>query len=188
MTKVQGGAWCAGVCVCRRLLLSTTRTSMLRLLLQGLLDCAAQRGETRIEIASDVGPQSAAAALGEDVVIAACLRCLDDAKGVGLSWHGQVVGVVAGDLQKDAAVRPAFIGLPCRMLKAGPKADTGRRLGAVADSAPYTLDHLDMGGTALDIGEQGRIVAPADPTEMGLESRGQARCLRLQRGLVAWIC
>src|SRR4029077_4066176 len=132
--------------------------------------------------------QGAPTPLGEDVVIATRLRRFYDAKGVGLSWHRQVVGVVASDLQKDAAVRSALIGLASRMLAARRKADTGRRLGAVADSAPYTLDRLPMGATALDIGEQRCVIPQTAPPEMGLQCRGQARCLRLQRGFVARIC
>jgi hypothetical protein len=44
-----------------------------------------------------------------------------------------------------------------------------------------------MGGAALDIGEQCRVVPGVKPFEMGLQSCGQVRCLRLQRGFVARI-
>ena len=50
--------------------------------------------------------------------------------------HGQVVGVVAGDLQEHARVRPALVGLAGRVQEAGPEADAGRRSRAVPDRAP----------------------------------------------------
>src|SRR5215472_11485966 len=81
------------------------------LLLHGLLDRTAQRSKAGIEITCDVRPQGAPAALGKDIVIAARLRGLDDAKGVGLTGDPQIFGIVAGDLQKDAAVRSALVGL-----------------------------------------------------------------------------
>ena len=65
---------------------------MLRLLLQGLLDRAAQRSETRIEVAGDVRAQGAPTTLRENVEIAARLRRLDDAKGIGLAGHRQIFG------------------------------------------------------------------------------------------------
>src|SRR6516164_9009599 len=164
-----------------------TGTSMLRLLLQGLLDRASQRSEAGIEIACNVRPQGPPAALGKHIVVAARLRRLDDAKCIGSAGYRQVLGIIASDLQKDAAIRSTLVGLSGRMLEARPEADTGRRLGPVADGAANALHHIDMGGAALDIGEQSRIVPLPDPPEMGLQRGGQARRLRLQRGLVARI-
>src|SRR6516165_9493593 len=99
----------------------------LKLLLHGLLDRSAQRSETGIEITGDLRPQCAPAALGKNIVIATRLRRLDDAKRIGLSGHRQVRGIVARDLQKDAAVWSALVGLSGRMLETRPEADTGRR-------------------------------------------------------------
>src|SRR5271169_5678190 len=147
----------------------------------------AQGGETGIEITGDVRPQSAPAALGKDPEIAARLRFLDDAKGIGLARDRQILGIVAGDLQEDAAVRSALVGLSRRMLEARPEADASRRLGPIADGAAYMLHYIDMGRAALDIGEQGCVIPLTDPPEMGLQNSGQARCVGLQRGLVARI-
>src|SRR5215469_16157104 len=161
---------------------------MLRLLSQRLLDSAVERVETRFEVAGNVSAESTPAALRQNVEIAACLRLLDDAKGIGLAGNRQILGIVAGDLQKNAAVRPAFISLPRRVLKARPEADACRRLGTVADRAPEPLHRIDMGRAALDIGEQRRIVARAYPPEMGLQRRREARRPRLYLGFVARIC
>src|SRR5271169_680422 len=157
------------------------------LLSQGFFDSTAERGEARVEVASDVHPQRAPASFGENVEITARLRRLDHAKGIGLSGHQHVLGVVAGDLQKDAAVGSALVGLSRRMLEARPEANAGRRLGPVADGAADMLDYIDMGWAAFDIGEQGRVIPLTDPPEIGLQSSGQARCVGLQRGLVARI-
>src|SRR5271170_1390159 len=103
----------------------------------------AQGGETGIEITGDVRPQSAPAALGKDPEIAARLRLLDDAKGIGLARHRQILGIVTGDLQEDAAVRSALICLSRRMLEARAEADTGRRFGPIANGVADALHHVD---------------------------------------------
>ena len=121
-----------------------------------------------------MNPQGTPAALGQDLEIAARLRRLDHAEGVFLAGHRQILGVLAGDLQEDAAVRAALVGLPGRMQKARAEAEAGRRFGAVADHPAPALQRRDMAGAAFDIGEQTRIVAGADAAEMGLERRGQA--------------
>ena len=73
-----------------------------------------------IEVAGDVCPQGAASAFGEHVEIAPRLGFLDDAEGIGLAGYRQVLSIVAGDLKKDPAIRPALIGLTRRMLKPRP--------------------------------------------------------------------
>src|SRR5262249_49186274 len=119
------------------------------------------------------------APLRKHLQIAARLRRLDDAKGVGLAGHRQVFGVIAGDLQKDAAVRAALIGLSRRMLEARAKTDAGRRFGPVTDHAADALNRFDMGGAAIDISQKRRVIAGAEPPEMGLQSPGEARRLWL---------
>src|ERR1700748_1090612 len=125
--------------------------------------------ETGGEIAGDVYPQSASSPFGENVEVAARLRFLYDAERVGLSGHRQVLGIVAGDLQEDAAVRPALIGLPRRVLETRPEADASCRFGAVANQSTEPLHRVNMGGIALDIGEQRSVIARTDPAEMALQ-------------------
>src|SRR5215470_14483300 len=86
-------------------------------LLQGVLDRTGEPVETGGKVARDVHAQGAPAALRQHVEIAARLRLLDNAEGVGLAGDRQVLAVVAGDLQEDAAVRAALIGLPRRVLE-----------------------------------------------------------------------
>src|SRR5208337_2173686 len=82
---------------------------------------------------------------------------------------------------------PAFVGLARRVQKAWPEAETGCRLGAVADHKSKPLHGGDMGGVALDIGEERSVIARADTPEMGLERCREARRQRLERGFVARI-
>ncbi len=150
-----------------------------RQLAQRLSDGAAEGGEAGIEIAFEVDAKRAPAALGEHLEIAARLRRLDNAEGVFLARHRQILGVVAGDLQEHTAVRAALIGLPGRMQKARAKAEAGRAFKPVADRQAQPLHRLDMAGVALDIGEERHIIAGADPAELRLQRRGEARRLRL---------
>jgi len=126
-----------------------------------------------------VRPQRTPAALCQHLEIAARLRLFDDAKGVGLAGHRQILGIVAGNLQEDPTVRSTLIGLSCRMLKARPKADACRCLGPIADHAAEPLHRIDMGGIPLDIGEQRCVIPGTDSSEMGLQRRCEASRLRL---------
>src|SRR5260370_18318277 len=119
---------------------------MYGLLLEGLLDGAAEPIQSIREAAGDVHPQGAPAAFGKDLEIAARLRLLDDAKGIGLAGHRQIVGIVTGDLQEDAGVRPALIGLSRRVLEARPEADTRCRPRPVANDLTDSLQHIEVGG------------------------------------------
>ena len=106
--------------------------------------------------------QSAPPAVGQDLEIAAGLRRLDHAESVFLSGNGQVGCVIAGNLQEDAAVRAAFVGLPGRMQKARAKAKTGGYAMPVANSVPDGLQPLfmrsDISGTLV-----GAFDAPGTP-------------------------
>ena len=97
--------------------------------------------------------QRAPAALGEHVEIAAGLGRLDHAEARLLARHGEILGVIASDLQEHAAVGAAFLGLPGGMQEARAEFRTGRDLALVAHPKPHPLQALDMGAVALDIGQ-----------------------------------
>src|SRR5437879_3630757 len=80
------------------------------LLSQGLLDSAGQCVQTRVKVARYVRTQGPPATFRKNLQIAARLRRLDHAKRVGMTGHWQVFGVVAGDLQENAAVRSTLVG------------------------------------------------------------------------------
>src|SRR5215472_15930523 len=78
-------------------------------------------------------PECAPAALGKHLEISSCLCSLHDPKSIFLTRHRQVVRVVAGHLQEDAAIRPAFVGLSSGMEEARTKAETYRDMLLVAN-------------------------------------------------------
>ena len=89
--------------------------------------------------------QRAAAALGQHLEIAARLRRLDDAEAcTSAPAPAGRAGVVAGDLQEHAGVRPALVGLAGRVQEARPEAEAGRDPLAVADQPAQPLQRLDM--------------------------------------------
>src|SRR5580704_16215406 len=132
-------------------------------------DGAAEPLETGLEITGDVHPERPPAALGEHVEIAARLRRLDDPEGVPGAGDRQVVGVGAGDLSEHAAVRPALVGLPGRVQEARPEAEARRQLLLVADLEAQPLHRLYMRRGAVDIGQEGRIIARFGAIEMRLQ-------------------
>src|SRR5439155_4701812 len=104
---------------------------------QRLVDRIREHLETGAHVVAEMHAQRAAAAVGEHLKITARLRRLDDAKGELLPGHGQIDRVVAGDLQEDAARRPAFVGLTGGVKKTRTEADTGRHPFRIA----YTVTH-----------------------------------------------
>src|SRR5215831_458567 len=113
--------------------------------------------------------QGSATAFGENVEIAASLRSLYDAKCVFLARHGEIGSVVAGDLQKDAAVRPAFVGLACRVQEARTEAEARGDFLFVADNMAKFLENFFVFGIHGNVAEDGEVVARADPSEMLFE-------------------
>ena len=125
-----------------------------------------ERGEAGGDVGAEVDAEGAAAALDQDLEVAARLRRLDDAEGVFLTGHGQVVGVVAGDLQEDARVRTALVGLTRRMQKARPELEAG-------GDALHLQDAPANGGEGplvrlvhLDVPEQREVVGGPQAAEM----------------------
>ena len=92
-------------------------------------------------------------------------------------WPGtsQIAGVIAGDLQEHPGVGAAFVGLPGRMEETGPEAETGRHPLAIPHHQANFLQCIGMELVALDVGEERKIVAGPQPTEMCLETSGKRR-------------
>src|SRR5215467_13534847 len=65
--------------------------------------------------------------------VSARLRRLDDSKCVFLFRNWKIIGVVAGDLQEDTAVRPSLIGLARGVQKARAKSQDRRDALFVSD-------------------------------------------------------
>src|SRR6202035_6201155 len=122
-----------------------------------------------------VNAQRPAIAIGEHGEVAARLGGLDDAKGEFLTGDGNIGGVIAGKLEKDAGIRAALIGLASGMEKAGTEAEAGGGFFGVADLVADGLQGFFVSVVHLDVAEEGEIVAGADASEMGAENFGEIR-------------
>src|ERR1700737_2740707 len=77
--------------------------------------------------------QATAAALGQHAEIAARLRGLDHTEGGLLTGHGEILGIVCGNLQEYAAVGAALVGLTGGMQETRAEFGAGRDMALVAD-------------------------------------------------------
>ena len=76
-----------------------------------------------------------------------------------MAGHVDIGWIIAGDLQEDAGIRPALVGLSGRMLEARTEAEAGGGAGFVADPRAHPGQRLACDVVALDIGEQRHVVA-----------------------------
>jgi len=104
-----------------------------------LLDDLRENLEASADVCAQVYAQGAAPALRENAEVAACLGCLEDAEGEPVAGDRQVRHVVARQLQEDATVRSALIGLSGRVEKARTKADAGGNAVRVSNPPPNRL-------------------------------------------------
>src|ERR1700756_5363553 len=132
-------------------------------------DRSIQHLQALFQIALQMHPQRAPAALGQDVEITAGLCRLDHAKACLLAGDSKILGIVGGDLQKHSGVGAALVGLTGRMQEARTEFGTGRGMARLAQLEPHRLQRLDMGGVALDIGEQRHVIVAMDAREMRLQ-------------------
>ena len=107
--------------------------------------------------------QSAAAAFREDRKIAAGLSRFYNTKRIFLSRNRQILCVVAGDLQKNAAVRPAFVGLPGRVQKARTETKDCGDFFLITHSMPQALQPFFIFHIHRDVAEDCKVIACAEP-------------------------
>src|ERR1700674_1619374 len=108
-------------------------------LCDGFFGSFRERRESRLQILSQVYAQCAAAAFRKNREVAAGLRGLHDPEGVLLPGHWKILGIVAGDLQEDAAIGTAFVGLSSGVQEARAKAENGGHFFPVAHGVPDRL-------------------------------------------------
>src|SRR5258708_4228585 len=111
--------------------------------------------------------QGAPLALCQDVKIATRLGCLHRSEGIFLSWYRQINGIIAGDLQKDAGVGAAFVGLSGGVQEARTKTQAGGNAFAVAYGMADGLQAVFMLAIHVYVGQQPQIVTCAKLIEMG---------------------
>ncbi len=131
-------------------------------------DRAIERLQAGFEITLEMHPQRAPAALGQHVEIATRLRRLDHAEAGFLAGHGQIPGLIGCDLQEDAAIGAALIGLSGGMQETRTEFRAGRDMALVAHRKPHGLQCGDMRGIAFDIGKQRHIIRGTCAREVSL--------------------
>src|ERR1700756_3757552 len=113
--------------------------------------------------------EGASPAFSEYREIAACLRCLDDAERIFLVGDRKINGVVAGDLQEDAGIGAALVGLPCGVQKARTKSEDGRYLLLVSHAVANGLKNNLVLGIHGDVGEESEIIPRAGAAKMSFQ-------------------
>src|SRR5882724_5564817 len=131
-----------------------------------LLHGFAKHFESGLQVLAEVHAQSAAPAFGENVEIAAGLGRLDDAERIFLAGHGEIGSVIAGNLQKDTAVRAAFVGLSRGMQEARSEAEACRDFLFVANNMAEFLKDFFVFGVHGNVAENGKVIASTGAGEM----------------------
>ncbi len=92
------------------------------------------------------------------------------------SGHGQIDGIIAGDLQENSRVRAAFISLPGGMQEARAKSKTSGGVFFVAHGMAKLLQFSFVLRSHLNEAEESEVVASADAIEMSAKIAGQSSC------------
>src|SRR5208283_1151270 len=108
----------------------------------------------------EMDPQRTPPVLDHRVEVAASLRVLHDAEGIGVARNGDVLGVVAGDLQEDPRVWTALVSLSRRVLEAWAESQAGSGERALVNQGPQFVERASVRLVAFDIGEKRDVVAP----------------------------
>src|ERR1700675_4615329 len=151
------------------------------------MDRVRQRRQPRGDILTEMDAQRAPATLRQHSKIAASLRCFHYAKGVLLPRNEDVYRVVASDLQKNAGIGTAFVGLSRGVKETRAKAEDGGDFYVVAHGEADGLQRLFMRFVHGDVAEHGKIVPGADAREMFLQKASQ-RATALKFGGIFHIC
>src|SRR6516225_963832 len=127
--------------------------------------------------------QSAAAPLREYREISARLSGFDHTESVFLPGDGEIHGVVTGDLQEDAAVGAALVGLPRGMKETGAEAQAGGYFLGVADGVADVLQGLFVVGVHWELAQNREVVARTKAREVSHEDIGQGFAAGHRRGI-----
>ena len=133
---------------------------------KGFFDGVLQSGEACGDVAAEMHAQRAAVAIGEDLKIAAGLRCFYDAECVFLVWHRQIRSIVASDLQKHAGIWSALVCLSGRMQKPRAEAETSCDMFFLAHRVANGLQLHLVRVIHFDVAEHREIIAGVNPRKM----------------------
>src|SRR5690348_9109501 len=110
--------------------------------------------------------QGPAPALAKNLQIAAGLRRLYHSECVLLPGNRDIPGIVAGDLQEDAGIRPAFVRLSRGVQEARSETQDSSDLPGVANLSARGLQRFFMRGVHLDVGQHSEVIAGAERVQV----------------------
>src|ERR1700751_3504733 len=110
-------------------------------------------------------PHRTAISFCENLKITASLRGLYDPKCVFLFGHRDVNCVITGNLEKDAAVGSALVGLAGGMLKTRPKFRAGGDALFVANRMTDRLQRRLMRIVHFNVGENRKVISGAEAVQ-----------------------
>ena len=118
--------------------------------------------------------EDAPAPLHQDLVVAPCLGELDLAEGQAFAGNRDVVGRrIGGDLEEQAAVRAALVGLAGRVEEAGPEAENGGAARRTGDAPAQGLEQLAVPAVALEVSRDDGVPALRKRREVRAQELGQ---------------
>src|SRR5215470_17282922 len=127
--------------------------------------------------------QGAAPTFSEHRKISAGLRGLDHTERIFLSGDSKVGSVVTRDLQEDAAVGSAFVGLSCRVQEARAKAEACGDFLLITHRRADPLQRRFVFGVHGDVAKYGEVVPGTNSREMGLQNIRKRFAAGEQRGV-----
>src|SRR6266702_5152518 len=139
---------------------------------QSLFDRFREFREIALYVLAEVDAERPAIAIGKNGEIAARLGGLDDAKGEFLARDRNIGSIIAGELEKNAGVRTALVGLAGGVEKARAEAEAGGGFLGVAHLVADGLQGFLVGVVHLDVAEKCEVIAGADAAEMCAEHSG----------------
>lgn len=123
--------------------------------------------EAGCQVLAQVDPQRPASTFRQDLEVSPGLRRFDHAEGVLLPGHGEVGGIIAGDLQNDAAVRSTLVSLTRGMKEPRTKFEAGGHSLPVTQRQTQFLQKCFVLGIHLDVRQQGKVIAGTRALNVG---------------------
>src|SRR5579859_63239 len=145
------------------------------------MDGVRQRRQSYRDIFAEMDTQRAAVTFRENGKIAARLGGFYHAKSVSLTRNEEVDGVVASNLQENAGVGTALVGLSRGMKKARPKAQDGRDFSVVSHGKADGLEGFFIRFVHGEVAQHRKIITGVDAREVFLQDGGE-RCTTLKSG------
>src|SRR5579859_1500407 len=145
------------------------------------MDGVRQRRQSYRDIFAEMDAQRAAVTFRENGKIAARLSGFYHAKSVSLTRNKEVHSIVASNLQENAGVGTALIGLSRGMKEARSKAQDGRDFFVVSHGKADGLEGFFIRFVHGEVAQHRKIITGVDAREVFLQDGGE-RCTTLKNG------